>query len=88
MLIMNKQKPDDRLAFYPLDAEEEDLEADLARLMAVWWPERSVGVLARRFAEAFVVAASRPAPTGPEGDEDPISRMIVCGERLMRDWTP
>ncbi len=72
----------------PIDAEEEDLEAELARLMSVWWPERIVGVLARRFAEAFLVAASRPAPTGPEGDEDPISRMIVCGEHLMRDWTP
>ncbi len=72
----------------PIDAEEEDLEAELARLMAVWWPERSVGVLAQRFAEALAVAASRPAPTGPDGDEDPIVRMILSGERRIREWRP
>jgi len=71
----------------PIDAEEDELEDELARLMAVWWPERSVTVLAKRFAEALLVASSRPAPKGPDGDEDPIPGMISTGERRVRDWS-
>lgn len=70
----------------PIDAEPGDLEGELARQMSIWWPERDLAVLASRFADAIFVSSSRPAPTGPEGAEDPITDFVVAGERAVRVW--
>lgn len=72
----------------PIDAGEDQLQAELARLMSVWWPPHSVEILAERFAEAFFVASSRPAPVGPDGDRDPISSFTAEGECTVREWLP
>jgi hypothetical protein len=69
-----------------IDAEPGDLVEELARQMSVWWSEREVPMLARRFADAIFIASSRPPPTGPEGAENPIANFIQAGERAMRSW--
>ncbi len=70
----------------PIDAEAGGLVGGLARQMSVWWSERDVPILARRFADAIVIASSRPPPTGPEGAESPITDFILAGERAIRSW--
>lgn len=69
-----------------LDAESDGLEWELARLMSDWWPERDVVVLAASFASALQIAASRLAPVGPKGFDDPIAHWIETGERKIRGW--
>lgn len=75
-------------ALLPIDADEHQLEGELARLMGVWWPQPSVDIVAARFNDAILVASSRSAPSGPPGSEDPIGDMILEGERRARDWSP
>lgn len=70
----------------PIDAEPGDLVEELARQMSIWWSERDVATLARRFANAIFVSSSRPPPGGPEGAEDPIADFIVAGERAVLSW--
>lgn len=70
----------------PIDAEPHQLEDELARLMSIWWPEREVVLLAASFSKAILAAASRPAPTGPYGIDDPIAHWIDLGERKVREW--
>lgn len=72
----------------PIDAEPEGLEAELRNLLSVWWPERDGSNLAERFATAILLAASRPAPVGPPGIEDPIAHWTYVGESAVRDWRP
>jgi hypothetical protein len=70
----------------PIDAEPADLEEELARQMSIWWPERDVAVLARRFTDAIFVSSSRSGPAGPEGAADPIAEFILAGEQAVRGW--
>lgn len=70
----------------PIDAEPEGLEEALAGQMAIWWPERDIAELAKRFANAIFVSSSRPPPTGPGGAEDPINDFIAAGERSVLGW--
>lgn len=71
-----------------LDAEPHGLEAKLARLMSIWWPEQDVAVLAPSFAKALLVASSRSTPLGPAKIVDPISHWIGVGELAVRQWAP
>lgn len=68
----------------PIDAEPAGLEETLARQMSIWWPERDIAELTKRFANAIFVASSRLPPTWGEDAKDPIGEFIAAGERTVR----
>lgn len=69
-----------------VDSEPEGLDAELGQLLSGWWSAGDVAVLGARFARAIEKAASRPAPVGRRGLDDPISYWITEGEEKIRAW--
>lgn len=70
----------------PIDAETGDLVEKLARQMSIWWPDRDVTILAKRFTAAIFDSSFRSFPADHEGIEDSISDFIMVGERTVRGW--